>query len=197
MGMVLKETWLPPTLIHICTPHPSSHPHLHSPPPAPQLSSTSVLSTPSAAEHLEGEAFYGLSVHCQDNVTSCNGPMLFSWLPRKEPLNPHKVALEVAAVSSLHLHETESQTAAILLQFDFKLRTCNMGVHENRPFGGWQLAGLDLWVVMEMNCFCLAEKYFSANFDDGVHHTQDRSELPIDRIWVVNANHKDPFKALK
>lgn len=50
--------------------------------------------------------------------------MFLSWLPWKEPLDPHEIILEVAAVFSLHLHKTESQTIDILFQFDFKLKTC-------------------------------------------------------------------------
>lgn len=79
------------------------------------------------ASHLEDEAFCGPSIHSQDNVTSCNGPILLSWLPWEEPLNSHEIILEVAAVLSLHLHKTESQTTSILFQFDFKLRTCIVG----------------------------------------------------------------------
>lgn len=66
------------------------------------------------ASHLEVEAFCGPSVHSQDNVTSCDGPILLCRLPREEPLNPHKIVLEMAAAFTLHLHETESQTTGVL-----------------------------------------------------------------------------------
>lgn len=82
--------------------------------------------------YLEDEAFHGPSIHSQDDVTSCNGPVLLSWLPREESLNSHKIILEMAAAPSLHLYEAESQTTGIFLQSDFKLRPCIVGCGQDK-----------------------------------------------------------------
>lgn len=68
----------------------------------------SVCTQDQMVSHLEDEAFCGPSIHCQDNVTNGNGPVLLSRLPREELLNSHKIILEVTAALSLHLHEAES-----------------------------------------------------------------------------------------
>lgn len=82
--------------------------------------------------YLEDEAFCGPSIHRQDNVTNCNGPVLLSRLPWEKPLNSHQIILEMAAALSLHLHEAESQATGILFQSDFKLRTCIVGCEQDK-----------------------------------------------------------------
>lgn len=99
----------------------------------------SVCTRGCVISYLEHKAFDGPSIHGQDNVTSCDGPVLLSRLPWEESLNSHKIILEMAAALSLHLHEAESQPTGIFFQGDFKLRTCVVGYGQDKSLSTFPL----------------------------------------------------------